>query len=188
MSSIVAKAAGPDPLPNRLTHRTDFSLTLSDLGNLGDFLGGIGVIVTLVYLAAQIRRNTQEMHSASLDAVAASHFEFQRSIWDDPDASRIWFDGMYGVALEEEEGRRFLFMVITLARLWERAYNKAQGGTLESTSWAGIHKELSGVFSGRGTREYWKQVQYMFPPDFVDFVEEAARQEKEERRRLRSTA
>jgi hypothetical protein len=55
-------------------------LTLSDLGNLGEFLGGIGVIVTLAYLAIQIRRNTQEVRSASLDAVAASHFEFQRSV------------------------------------------------------------------------------------------------------------
>lgn len=33
---------------------------LSDLGDLGDFIGGIGVIVTLVYLAIQIRRNTEQ--------------------------------------------------------------------------------------------------------------------------------
>jgi hypothetical protein len=28
---------------------------LEDLGNLGDFLGGIGVVVTLLYLAIQVR-------------------------------------------------------------------------------------------------------------------------------------
>jgi hypothetical protein len=151
-------------------------LTLSDLGNLGDFLGGVGVIVTLVYLAAQIRRNTQEVRSASLDTVAASHFEFQRSVWSDPVANKIWFDGMFGVEFPEDEGRRFLFMVISAARLWERAYNKALGGTLDSSSWSGIHQELASVFSYPGTREYWKRVQYMFPPDFVDFAEKAARE------------
>ena len=150
-------------------------MTLSNLGDLGDFLGGVGVIVTLVYLAAQIRRNTQEVRSASLDAVAASHFEFQRSVWDDPALSKVWFDGMAGVALPEHDGRRFLFMVISLARLWERAYNKARGGTLESAAWSGIHQELTGVFSAPGTREYWRRVQYMFPPDFVDFAEKAIR-------------
>jgi hypothetical protein len=148
-------------------------LTLSDLGNLGDFLGGVGVIVTLAYLATQIRRNTQEVRSASLDAVAASHFEFQRSVWADPVLNQLWFDGMYGVALPKDAGRRFLFMVISLARLWERAYNKARGGTLESTSWSGIHQELAGVFSFPGTQEYWKRVQYMFPSDFVEFAEKA---------------
>ena len=150
-------------------------MTLSDLGNLGEFLGGIGVIVTLAYLAIQIRRNTQEVRSASLDAVAASHFEFQRSVWADPVLNKLWFDGMYGVELPEDEGRRFLFMVISLARLWERAYNKSRGGTLESGSWSGIHLELTGVFSFPGTQEYWKRIQFMFPSDFVDFAENAIR-------------
>jgi hypothetical protein len=118
------------------------------------------------------------VHSASLDAVAASHFEFQRSVWADPVVNKLWFDGMYGVALPEDHGRRFLFMVISLARLWERAYNKARGGTLESTSWSGIHQEIAGVFSASGTQEYWKRVQYMFPPDFVDFANTAIRKVK----------
>ena len=87
--------------------------------------------------------------------------------------NQLGFDGMYGVALPKDSGRRFLFMVISLARLWERAYNKARGGTLESTSWSGIHQELAGVFSFPGTQEYWKRVQYMFPSDFVDFAEKA---------------
>jgi hypothetical protein len=152
------------------------SVTLSELGDLGDFLGGVGVIVTLAYLAIQIRRNTQEVRSASLDAVAASHMEFQRSVWGDPVLTKLWFDGMSGrVALPADEGRRFLFMVITCARHWERAYHKARGGTLESTSWSGIHQELAGVFAFPGTHEYWKRIQYMFPSDFVDFAEKAIR-------------
>jgi len=38
-------------------------MTLSQLGDLGDFLGGIGVIVTLVYLAVQIRHDTQAVRA-----------------------------------------------------------------------------------------------------------------------------
>jgi hypothetical protein len=34
---------------------------LEDLGNLGDFLGGIAVIATLIYLAIQIRQNTMQI-------------------------------------------------------------------------------------------------------------------------------
>jgi hypothetical protein len=69
-----------------------------------------------------------------------------------------------------------LFAVITGARHWERAYYEARGGGLDATSWSGIHRELSGVFSCPGTRAYWKRVQYMFPPDFVSFAEEAVRE------------
>jgi hypothetical protein len=152
-------------------------LTLSDLGNLGDFLGGLGVIVTLAYLAVQIRRNTQEVRSASLDSVIASHLEFQRSVWADPALNKLWFDGYIGkVQLPEEDSRRFLFMLISCARHWERAYHKARGGTLDSTSWSGMHQELAGVFSNPGAQFYWKVIRNIYPPDFVEFAEKAIRE------------
>ncbi len=40
-------------------------MTLEDLGNLGDFVGGAAVIVTLVYLAVQIRQNTRMLRQAT---------------------------------------------------------------------------------------------------------------------------
>ena len=39
---------------------------LEDLGNIGDFIGGIGVIVMLAYLAVQIRHNTRAARAATL--------------------------------------------------------------------------------------------------------------------------
>ena len=41
-------------------------MTLEALGNLGDLIGGIGVIVTLIYLAIQIRQNTIEVRNAAV--------------------------------------------------------------------------------------------------------------------------
>jgi hypothetical protein len=150
-------------------------LTLSDLGNLGDFIGGVGVIITLAYLATQIRRNTQEIRAASLDSIVASHMEFQRSVWSDPVLNKLWFDGYTGKTAElpEEDSRRFLFMLISCARHWERAYHRARGGTLDETSWSGIHRELAAVFASAGAKVYWQLIKGIFPLDFVDFAEQA---------------
>ncbi len=71
-------------------------MTLSDLGDLGDFLGGIGVIATLVYLAIQIRRNTMAVRSTSLDSAYAAHMEFQRTVWSNSELNKLWFDGLTG--------------------------------------------------------------------------------------------
>lgn len=38
------------------------------LGNIGDFIGGIGVIITLIYLAYQIRQNTNSIRVSSFHA------------------------------------------------------------------------------------------------------------------------
>jgi hypothetical protein len=155
-------------------------MTISELGDLGDFLGGIGVVVTLVYLAIQIRRNTRAVRSASLDSVTTSHMEFHRSVWGDPVLNEIWFDGRMGKKeLSEAESRRFAFMVTTCARHWENAYQKARGGTLEATAWAGMHQELVTVFADPGTQTYWKMIRGMFSPDFVQFAESSIRARKE---------
>ena len=37
--------------------------SLQDLGNIGDYLGGMGVVITLIYLARQIRQNTDTVRA-----------------------------------------------------------------------------------------------------------------------------
>lgn len=40
-------------------------MTLSDLGNLGEFVSSIAVVVSLIYVAIQIRQNSRETRLAS---------------------------------------------------------------------------------------------------------------------------
>ncbi len=48
-------------------------MTLMELGALGEFLGAIGVIVTLAYLAVQIRQNTRAMEEGKRLALAQTY-------------------------------------------------------------------------------------------------------------------
>ena len=41
---------------------------LESLGNIGEFLGALAVLISLVYLAIQIRQNTQTVRSATHQA------------------------------------------------------------------------------------------------------------------------
>ena len=45
-------------------------MNLDALGNLGDFIGGIGVLATLIYLAYQIRQNTASVQQSNRIAIA----------------------------------------------------------------------------------------------------------------------
>lgn len=44
---------------------------LDTLGNLGDFVGGIAVVITLIYLAVQVRQNTSALKAASWQEVVS---------------------------------------------------------------------------------------------------------------------
>ena len=42
---------------------------IENLGNIGDLIGGVGVIATLIYLATQIRQNTKSHRMASIQQI-----------------------------------------------------------------------------------------------------------------------
>ena len=46
--------------------------SIQDLGAAGEFVGAIGVVITLVYLAYQIRQNTFQLEQSTLTAKAAA--------------------------------------------------------------------------------------------------------------------
>ncbi len=43
-------------------------MTLQDLGDLGDLIGGVAVVITLIYLAAQVRQNTSLITAQTVQA------------------------------------------------------------------------------------------------------------------------
>ena len=44
-------------------------MVIEALGDIGDFLGGIGVVITLIYLAGQIRQNTRSIRMSALETL-----------------------------------------------------------------------------------------------------------------------
>ena len=45
-------------------------MTLQDLGNMSQFIGGIAIVISLVYLAIQVRQNTRVHSSAAYHQAA----------------------------------------------------------------------------------------------------------------------
>jgi hypothetical protein len=98
---------------------------LEDLGNLGDFLGGIGVVVTLVYLAVQIRQNTEQLRSdadsrkvSSLDEMTRALGLWQADIAANPELADIWKRGLAAEShLDETEYLRFQYVGARLIQI-----------------------------------------------------------------------
>ena len=145
---------------------------LDDLGNIGEFLGGIGVVVTLAYLAIQIRKNTQSVRSASLHSISTSISEFMDKIAQDSALTKLWFDGLSGtVQLSEADAQRLGLLLMSLVRRWENAFHQSRAGMLESASWSGMREGLTFVFSSPGAQAWWKGARALFSADFVAFAE-----------------
>ena len=84
------------------------------LGNYGEFVGAIAIVVTLMFLAVQVRHSWKAMEENSR-LVRAAVFEttftrfslFRRHIIDSADVARIWREGCADHDLNEDDHTRF---------------------------------------------------------------------------------
>jgi hypothetical protein len=134
-----------------------------------------------VYLALQIRKNTQSVRSAALNSISTSICEFMDKTAQDPALTKLWFDGLSGRAeLSEVDSQRFRLLLLSLARRWENAFHQSRAGVLETASWSGMLQGLAIIFSSPGAQAEWNNplphtgrapLRAIFSADFVAFVE-----------------
>ncbi len=60
------------------------------LGDLGDFVGAVAVVVTLVYLTVQLRQNTAALRSNSWQAIQDAEQRFDTLLAGDMALADIW--------------------------------------------------------------------------------------------------
>ncbi len=141
---------------------------LEALGNIGDFLGGIGVVVTLLYLAAQIRQNTKMMRGAARQQLAlASQDTVYR--WAEYAPSVV-----AAFSSEEQEPAdqfRLLQLCRGMFRGWENYAYQHRIGLLDLSEWAAIHVTIRKMLAMPIVAKHWKDVRDEFSEVFVAEVE-----------------
>jgi len=62
---------------------------LQEIGNIGDFVGGLGVIASLIYLAVQIRQNTRAVRSSSYHQAAEQTWNYCLALAQDASLAEL---------------------------------------------------------------------------------------------------
>ena len=71
---------------------------LEDLGNLGEFVGGLAVIATLIYLALQIRQNSNLLRRAAAESAASGAAASIGLAAQSPENAAIYHKGLEAIS------------------------------------------------------------------------------------------
>jgi len=148
-------------------------VSLEDLANLGEAIGGFAVLVTLVYLALQIRQNTRAVRAATYQQVVDATSDWSATLCQHDDLLLVWTRGTRdGIdSLGEFERTKFSFALLTLLRRVENIHYQELSGTLEPEAWSGIRNSLQRMFKTPGTQNWWRENAFRFTPVFQNYVE-----------------
>ena len=148
-------------------------MELSQLANIGEFLGGVAVIVSLVYLAVQIRQNTLSVRATTFQATTELITDSTARIASDPELARIYAGGLSGAGdLSEIDRFRFGLLMVTVVRRLESAYFQREVGVLSEEQWSGIATVIPGLLTSEGGKAWWARSRRIFTGGFQAYVDE----------------
>lgn len=141
------------------------------LGNLGDFIGGIAVVVTLIYLTSQIRQNTAAMRTASREAIY-SGYRAHNSHLIDPDTSEAYAVGLRDFPeMESRLKRVFAHAINDHALFFQAAFALHEAGTLPEEDYMPYLKWFSSTLATPGGSFWWRETRGFYNAALVKAID-----------------
>jgi hypothetical protein len=139
------------------------------LGNLGEFVGAIAVVVTLGYLAVQVRQNTKAEKRFVLDSSVRNLTAVRQSLFESSQMTTISYNGLNDPeGLTEPESYRFrIWFANPLMSFW---HVYAQPSVLRDDLWKTQLPVLFRIMTSPGGRAYWTQHRDEFVSSFRDEI------------------
>ena len=145
---------------------------LESLANLGEIIGAVAVVVSLIYLAVQVRQNTQaqrtENFSRALDRVAA----LQAALSQDSEASVIFAKGVADpTKLTPKERMQFTWAMYELFGAFEFMFLASKTNAIPEEIWQRWSSAVAFWLSFSGVQVWWKVRPIPFTDSFSSYVE-----------------
>ena len=143
-----------------------------ELGSLGEFVGAIGVVLSLIYLATQIRQNTRAVRSASVQAATLSTGNTVATMGNSPQNADVFHRGLRSYdELSESEQTHFTIMVSGVFTNCDARYWDYQNGLLPQEVWNREQQLLRFYLESEGGHQVWRIARRsLVSRPFADFV------------------
>lgn len=137
------------------------------VGALAELLGAIGVIVTLFYLALQVRQNTKTVKAATELETGRLWSDVHGRVAHSPDMAAIWDRGLTDErTLSPAEKQRFIWFVAEYLFLVESLYRQWRMDYLSDASWEPHRRTAIGLLSNPLVRRWWDSGVSPFSAEF----------------------
>jgi hypothetical protein len=137
-----------------------------------EIIASFAVVVTLIYLAIQVRDGTRATHAANFQVAASMDQEFLLALGSDPATAHIWNGYLFApetLAPEQELQGRYLFGC--LLRRMENIYFQHRLGTISDEAWLPRQSMFSFVAHSKGYAAVMKAPTAAFTDgEFLEFM------------------
>ncbi len=140
---------------------------------VGQVFGALGVIASLIYLAAQVRQSNRASAVAAKLASTQQLSNFVDDLINNPDLMELWLRGRNDFAsLTDVDHFRFSNMCLKAFWFFSAAEYQKRLGTLDEENWAEFYSVIRFWVDGPGVQAWWQRTgRTRFGRSFVRFID-----------------
>ena len=151
--------------------------TLQALGNLGEFVGALGVVISLVYLAQQMQQNTTSVRAASFNSMVQNSIRLLEHAFRDSEFAEFLHRAERDpAALTPAEKVRWDAYMTAVYRHFGNLVYQYRVGALDRQMWESYERALEEHLRVTPTWGEWFEAnKHVFSSSLVDQMERAHR-------------
>src|SRR5438477_11256880 len=122
---------------------------------ISQLVGSIAVVISVLYLAVQLRSSTRVARVAAMDAAAAALRDVTKPFMENAELARLWRIGVENLdALSGEDQARFFHSAHQFLKAMETIHYHYIYGLLDAQLWEGWRELLHHYVASPGIRFY----------------------------------
>ena len=142
------------------------------IGAVGEILGAIAVVLSLAYLAVQIKNQNKEARLSTMHDISVG-FREALAKFATEDMSKISIQANADFdELTDDEAMRFVATFGGLFRAWEEAFIQHDEGRLDKRSWDVMSRYYLLALSAGGAKRAWALRKDYLDAEFVKYVDQ----------------
>ena len=141
------------------------------IGAIGELAGAAGVIMSLLYLAVQIRRQNVESRLGSMNELIHQRNAFYGAVADNQGLATIWVKGIENFdALDPIERSRFIADVARTFMSTEGLLHQKLQGRLDQSMWSAVDRTTRDFCNCAGVKTFWSLRHHWYSDEFNAYI------------------
>jgi len=148
-------------------------MNVSELANYAEVIGGVAVLISLIYVAIQIRQNTAVVRTSNYADLSFKVSEFNQLIAENGELADIYIRGIDSYAdLSAIEQTRFNMTISRLMQAIQAMFHLRQRGYIDSRLAQTNFDSVALFLAAPGLQEWWQDNRQWWEAEFQHFVDE----------------
>ena len=149
-------------------------MDIMELGAIGEMVGGVAVLATLVYLAIQVRQSTSQ---SKQDAVISAARDFPTklsALTESEENAELLRSGLHNFnALTPNQAARFNSLLLGLFSAFAGVIDVHSAGLIPVDEFEAAERCFVQFITTPGGREWWEQTKHIYPSRLVEVTDAA---------------